>query len=63
MTAKLLSRILLPLALFTGAYGLILIQANGTESMAYSWYANSLVWIISGCVLGSLVVLFTRLTR
>ena len=63
MTTKLLSRLFLPLALFTGAYGILLIQANGTASMGHAWHINSLFWIISACVLGVLTILFTRIAR
>ena len=62
-STKVLSRLLLPLALFTGAYGLVLIQANGAESMSQAWYANSLLWIISAFILGAATVLLTRVAR
>lgn len=62
-STKLLSRILLPIALLFGAYGAILMQANGADSMWHAWYANSLLWLISAFVLGGITVLFTRLTR
>ena len=62
-SSKLLSRLLLPIALLLGAYGLVLMQANGTESMSGAWYVNSLLWIISAFVLGFITVLMTRLTR
>ena len=62
-SSKLLSRLLLPIALLTGAYGVVLMQAFGTESMSSVWYANSLLWIISAFVLGFITLLMTRLAR